>query len=73
MSEYLKMIHEIEEKKTDLEQRISDAVQVEIMAWQKENELPVQNIYIDLANVTTLGEPKTYSVASVSVDIDFKP
>ncbi|MBJ9904817.1 hypothetical protein [Acinetobacter bereziniae] len=73
MNEYQKMLHEIEAKKLELEQRIAKAVQAEISQWQKENSLPVQNVYVDLVQIQTIGESKTYEVASASVDIDFKP
>ncbi len=73
MNEYQKMLHEIEAKKLELEQRIAKAVQAEISQWQKENSLPVQNVYVDLIQVQTIGESKIYEVASTSVDIDFKP
>lgn len=73
MSEYLKMLHEIEAKKEILEKRINELVQVEIEKFQAENELPVKSVYISLSDVTGLGEPKRYTVTSVSVDIDYKP
>lgn len=73
MNEYQKMLHEIEAKKLELEQRIAKAVQTEISQWQKENSLPVQNVYVDLVQIKTISEAKTYEVASASVDIDFKP
>lgn len=73
MSEFQKMLHEIEAKKLELEQRIAKAIQAEISKWQKENSLPVQNVYVDLAQIQTIGESKTYEVVSASVDIDFKP
>lgn len=73
MSEYLKMLHEIEAKKEILEKRINELVQVEIEKFQAENELPVKDVYISLSDVTDLGEPKRYIVTSVSVDIDYKP
>lgn len=73
MNEYQKMLHEIEAKKLELEQKIAKAVQAEISKWQKENSLPVQNVYVDLVQIQTIGEAKTYEVASASVDIDFKP
>ena len=73
MNEYQKMLHEIEAKKQELEQRIAAVVQAEISQWQKENSLPVQSIYIDLTQIHTIGEPKQYEVTGASVDIDFKP
>lgn len=73
MSEYLKMLHEIEAKKEILEKRINELVQVEIEKFQAENELPVKDVYISLSDVTGLGELKRYIVNSVSVDIDYKP
>ncbi len=73
MNEYQKMLHEIEAKKLELEQRIAKAAQAEISQWQKDNSLPVQNVYVDLVQVQAIGESKTYEVASTSVDIDFKP
>lgn len=73
MNEYQKMLHEIEAKKQELEQRIAAVVQAEISQWQQENSLPVQSIYIDLTQIHTIGEPKQYEVTGVSVDIDFKP
>lgn len=73
MSEYLKMLHEIEAKKQELEQRIALVVQAEISKWREENNLPVQSVYIDLASAHAMGEPKQYDVVGVSVDIDYKP
>jgi hypothetical protein len=73
MNEYQKMLHEIEAKKLELEQKIANVVQAEISQWQKETSFPVQNVYVDLVQVQTIGESKTYEVASTSVDIDFKP
>jgi len=39
MSEYLKILHEIEVKKEHLERRIAQAVQAEISVWQQEINL----------------------------------
>jgi hypothetical protein len=73
MTEYQKMLHEIEAKKQQLEQRIAAVVQVEVSKWQQENSLPIREIYIDLQDVSAMGEPKHYEVTGASVDIDFKP
>lgn len=73
MSSYLEMLHEIEAKKEDLESKIAQAVAKEIALFQSENDLPVKDIYVSLVDVTTVDEPKRYTVSSVSVDIDFKP
>ncbi|HJF29104.1 hypothetical protein NI467_06400 [Acinetobacter bohemicus] len=73
MNEYQKMLHEIEAKKQELEQRIAAAVQAELAQWQQENNLPVQAIYIDVVSAHSLGDPKRYVVSGASVDIDFKP
>jgi len=73
MNEYQKMLHEIEAKKQQLEQRIAAAVQAELSQWQQENSLPIREIYIDLQDVSAMGEPKQYEVTGASVDIDFKP
>lgn len=73
MNEYQKMLHEIEAKKQQLEQRIAAAVQAEVSQWQQENNLPVQAIYIDVVSAHSQGDPKRYEVAGASVDIDFKP
>ena len=48
MNEYQKMLHEIEAKKQQLEQRIAAAVQAELSQWQQENSLPIRGVYIDL-------------------------
>ncbi|MCY1162600.1 hypothetical protein D9M71_16340 [compost metagenome] len=50
MSEYLKMVHEIEAKKEHLECRIAQAVQAEISVWQQENKLAVKGVYLKLTN-----------------------
>lgn len=50
MSEYLKMVHEIEAKKEHLECRIAQAVQAEISVWQQENKLVVKGVYLKLTN-----------------------
>ena len=73
MTEYQKMLHEIEAKKQQLEQRIAAVVQAEVSKWQQENSLPIREIYIDLQDVSAMGEPKHYEVTGASVDIDFKP
>ena len=73
MNEYQKMLHEIEAKKQQLEQRIAAAVQAELSQWQQENSLPIREIYIDLQDVSAMGESKQYEVTGASVDIDFKP
>ena len=73
MNEYQKMLHEIEAKKQQLEQRIAAAVQAELSQWQQENSLPIREVYIDLEDVSTMGSPKLYGVTGASVDIDFKP
>lgn len=67
------MLHEIEAKKEELESKIAQAVSKEIALFQSENDLPVKDVYVSLIDVTTVDEPKRYTVASVSVDIDFKP
>lgn len=73
MNEYQKMLHEIEAKKQQLEQRIAAAVQAELSQWQQENSLPIREVYIDLEDVSEMGNPKRYEVTGASVDIDFKP
>lgn len=73
MNKYTEMLHEIESKKQDLEQRIAAAVQAEISQWQQENNLPVQNVYIDLTQATLMGGPKRYEVTGTSIDLDYKP
>lgn len=73
MSEYTKMLHEIEAKKSALEARIVQVVSEEIAKWQSENSLAVQAVYIDLVDEQTLGSPKKYIVTGASVDIDYKP
>lgn len=73
MNEYQKMLHKIEAKKQELEQRIAAAVQAELSQWQQENSLPIRQVYIDLEDVSTMGNPKRYEVTGASVDIDFKP
>ena len=73
MNEYQKMLHEIEAKKQQLEQHIAAVVQAEVSQWQQENSLPIREVYIDLEDVSTMGNPKRYEVSRASVDIDFKP
>lgn len=73
MNEYQKMLREIEAKKQELEQRIAAIVQAELSQWQQENSLPIREVYIDLEDVSTMGNPKQYEVSRASVDIDFKP
>ena len=73
MNKYTEMLHEIEAKKQDLEQRIAAVVQAEISKWQQENNLPVREVYIDLQDVSTMGEPKRYEVTGTSIDLDYKP
>ncbi|WP_262738671.1 hypothetical protein [Acinetobacter variabilis] len=73
MNKYTEMLHEIEAKKQQLEQRIAAAVQAEISQWQQENNLPIREVYIDLEDVSTMGEPKRYEVSRASVDIDYRP
>ena len=73
VNKYTEMLHEIEAKKQQLEQRIAAAVQAEVSQWQQENSLPVREVYIDLQDVSAMGEPKHYEVTGASVDIDFKP
>ncbi|HCM31544.1 MAG TPA: hypothetical protein DIC32_08355 [Acinetobacter radioresistens] len=73
MNEYQKMLHEIEAKKQQLEQRIAAAVQAELSQWQQENSLPIRQVYIDLEDISAMGSPKLYEVTGASVDIDFKP
>lgn len=73
MTEYQKMLHEIEAKKQELEQRIAAVVQAEVSKWQQENSLPIREVYIDLEDVSEMGSPKRYEVSRASVDIDFKP
>lgn len=73
MNEYQKMLHEIEAKKQQLEQRIAAVVQAEVSQWQQENSLPIREVYIDLEDISAMGNPKRYEVSRASVDIDFKP
>ncbi|MFW2055745.1 hypothetical protein [Acinetobacter haemolyticus] len=73
MNEYTKMLHEIESKKADLEQRISNLIGEEIANWQAENQLAVQSIYVDLFQEHSLGSAKKYIVTGVSIDLDYKP
>lgn len=40
---------------------------------QQENNLPVREVYIDLENVSAMGEPKRYEVTGASIDLDYKP
>ena len=39
MSEYLKMLHEIEAKKNEFEKSLADVVAVELEKFQQENQL----------------------------------
>lgn len=73
MNEYQKMLHEIEAKKQELEQRIAAVVQAELSQWQQENSLPIREVYIDLQEVSAMGSPKLYEVTGASVDIDYRP
>lgn len=73
VNKYTEMLHEIEAKKQQLEQRIAAAVQAELSQWQQENSLPIREVYIDLEDVSTMGNPKRYEVSRASVDVDFKP
>ena len=73
MNKYTEMLHEIEAKKQDLEQRIAVVVQAEISQWQQENNLRVREVCIDLENVSAMGEPKRYEVTGASIDLDYKP
>lgn len=73
MSEYLKMLHEIEAKKEHLERRIAQAVQAEISIWQQENKLAVKGVYLTLTNTDEIRNPKRYEVVDASIDIDYKP
>lgn len=73
MNEYQKMLHEIEAKKQELEQRIAAVVQAELAQWQQENSLPIRQVYIDLEDVSAMGSPKLYEVTGASVDIDYRP
>lgn len=73
VNKYTEMLHEIEAKKQQLEQRIAAAVQAELSQWQHENNLPVQAIYIDVISAHSQGDPKRYVVSGASVDIDYRP
>lgn len=73
MSEYLNMLHEIEDKKAELEKSIADLVGAEIAKFQSENSLAVKSVYINLTNVTSVGDPKRYIVTGASIDLDYKP
>ena len=73
MNEYQKLLHEIESKKQELEQRIAFAVQKELAQWQSENDLAVKSIYINLADVSYVGSSKRYEVVGADIDIDYKP
>ena len=73
MNKYTEMLHEIEAKKQELEQRIAAAVQAELSQWQQENSLPIRGVYIDLEDLSEMGSPKLCGVTGASVDIDFKP
>ena len=73
MNKYTEILHEIEAKKQELEQRIAAAVQAEVSRWQQENSLQIREVYIDLEDVSEMGSPKLYEVTGASVDIDFKP
>lgn len=73
MSEYLKMLHEIEAKKEDLEKRITEIVGIEVAKFQSENRLAVKDVYISLSDNSSLGEPKQYLVTGTSIDLDYKP
>lgn len=73
MNKYTEILHEIEVKKQELEQRIAAVVQAEVSKWQQENNLPICSVYIDLVDTTSMGSPKQYEVSKALVDIDFKP
>ena len=73
MNKYTEMLHEIEAKKQELEQRIKSVVQAEVSQWQQENSVPAQSIEIELSDITSIGEPKRYIVTDASVDLDYKP
>ncbi|WON79109.1 hypothetical protein OK024_08970 [Acinetobacter sp. UGAL515B_02] len=73
MNEYQKILHQIEEKKQKLEAELAQVIGATVAQWQSENSLAVERIYVDLAKVHTIGEPKEYMVTGTSVDIDYKP
>ncbi|AMX20171.1 hypothetical protein [Acinetobacter pittii] len=73
MNDYQMMLKEIEQKKAQLEQELMQLVSDKVNEWQSENNLPIKSIYIDLADVTSLGGNKKYIVSGASVDIDYKP
>ena len=73
MTEYLKMLHEIEAKKEAFEKRLVQVIDDEISKFHKENQIPIKDVYVTLANVSALGYSKQYIVSAVSVDLDTKP
>jgi len=73
MSDYMNLLHEIEEKKLGLEVRLADVIATEISKFHKEHGLPVKAVYVSLENVSAIDEPKNYVVSSAEVDLDYKP
>lgn len=73
MTEYLKMLHEIEAKKGAFEQHLAQVINDEISKFYKENQIPIKDVYVTLANVSAMGYSKQYVVSSVSFDLDTKP
>jgi len=73
MNDYQMILKEIEQKKAQLEQELMQLVSAKVNEWQSVNNLPIKSIYIDLADVTSLGGNKKYIVSAASVDIDYKP
>ncbi len=72
MSEYLKMLHEIEAKKEAFEKHLAAVMDAEMKIFQHENQLAVKDIYVYILDANTVGE-KQYVVSSVSIDLDYRP
>lgn len=72
MSEYLKMLHEIEAKKEAFEKHLAAVMDAEVSKFQHENQLAVKDIYVYIQDANTVGA-KQYIVSSVSIDLDYRP
>lgn len=71
MNEYQKMLHDIDAKKKELEDRIAALIQSEVSNFQTEVGLPVNYVSIEIFDVSEIGEAKQNEVTSVTVGLDF--
>ena len=63
-------IAEFKEKRIELEKNLAVAIQNLTAQFNIDTGLPVESVYVDIARLSSHGEPDRYVVIGTKVDVD---